>query len=95
MVELTNKLINYEVKNQDENLKLSGTIQIAEDKRITTFYGAFYSLQDEFSGSFSYSEEGEDLINSSVTSYPLGLEAKGMTLLDTTLKEIKAKLEEE
>lgn len=91
MVELTNKVINYDVKNQNENLKLTGTLQITDTKLIKGFYGTFYSLEDEFKGNFSYSETDEGLINSSVDSYPSELEDKGAKLLDITVDEIKAK----
>lgn len=89
MVQLTNKAVTYNVENQDSNLKLNGTIQITDSNRISTFYGSFYSLQDDFKGGFSYSELESGLLDSSVNSYPPELEDKGICLLDTTIKEIK------
>nr|DAW05410.1 MAG TPA: hypothetical protein [Caudoviricetes sp.] len=91
-MELLNKRVMYTVKNQDANLKLEGDAQIMGDNMITTFSGSFFTLEDVFTGGFSYSEEGEGLINKSVNSYPANLEDKGMNLLDATVKALKQQL---
>lgn len=91
-MELLNKRAMYTVKNQDANLKLEGDAQIMGDNMITTFSGSFFTLEDVFTGGFSYSEEGEGLINKSVNSYPANLEDKGMNLLDATVEALKQQL---
>ena len=91
-MELLNKRVMYTVKNQDANLKLEGDAQIMGDNMITTFSGSFFTLGDVFTGGFSYSEEGEGLINKSVNSYPASLEDKGMNLLDATVEALKQQL---
>lgn len=91
-MELLNKRVMYTVKNQDANLKLEGDAQIMGDNMITTFSGSFFTLGDVFTGGFSYSEEGEGLINKSVNSYPANLEDKGMNLLDATVEALKQQL---
>ena len=91
-MELLNKRVMYTVKNQDANLKLEGDAQIMGDNMITTFSGSFFTLEDVFTGGFSYSEEGEGLINKSINSYPANLEDKGMNLLDATVKALKQQL---
>lgn len=91
-MELLNKRVMYTVKNQDANLKLEGDAQIMGDNMITTFSGTFFTLEDVFTGGFSYSEEGEGLINKSVNSYPANLEGKGMNLLDATVEALKQQL---
>ena len=82
----------YTVKNQDANLKLEGDAQIMGDNMITTFSGSFFTLEGVFTGGFSYSEEGEGLINKSVNSYPANLKDKGMNLLDATVEALKQQL---
>lgn len=91
-MELLNKRVMYTVKNQDANLKLEGDAQIMGDNMITTFSGSFSTLEDVFTGGFSYSEEGEGLINKSVNSYPANLEDRGMSLLDATVEALKQQL---
>lgn len=91
-MELLNKRVMYTVKNQDAHLKLEGDAQIMGDNMITTFSGSFFTLEDVFTGGFSYSEEGEGLINKSVNSYPANLEDKGMNLLDATVEALKQQL---
>lgn len=91
-MELLNKRVMYTVKNQDTNLKLEGDAQIMGDNMITTFSGSFFTLEDVFTGGFSYSEEGEGLISKSVNSYPSSLEDKGMDLLDATVMALKQQL---
>lgn len=91
-MELLNKRVMHTVKNQDANLKLEGDAQIMGDNMITTFSGSFFTLEDVFTGGFSYSEEGEGLINKSVNSYPANLEDKGMNLLDATVEALKQQL---
>lgn len=91
-MELLDKRVMYTVKNQDANLKLEGDAQIMGDNMITTFSGSFFTLGDVFTGGFSYSEEGEGLINKSVNSYPANLEDKGMNLLDATVEALKQQL---
>lgn len=91
-MELLNKRVMYTVKNQDANLKLEGDVQIMGDNMITTFSGSLFTLEDVFTGGFSYSEEGEGLINKSVNSYPANLEDKGMNLLDATVEALKQQL---
>nr|DAI51199.1 MAG TPA: hypothetical protein [Caudoviricetes sp.]DAQ75695.1 MAG TPA: hypothetical protein [Caudoviricetes sp.] len=91
-MELLNKRVMYTVKNQDSNLKLEGDAQITGDNVITTFSGSFFTLEDVFTGGFSYAEEGDGLINKSVNSYPSSLEDKGMKLLDATVTALKQQL---
>lgn len=91
-MELLNKRVTYTVKNQDSNLKLEGDVQITGDNVITTFSGSFFTLEDVFAGGFSYAEEGDDLINKSINSYPTNLEDKGMNLLDATVEALKQQL---
>lgn len=91
-MELFNKRVMYTVKNQDSNLKLEGDVQITGDNTVTTFSGTFYTLDDQFTGGFSYAEEGDELINKSVHSYPASLEDKGMNLLDATVTALKQQL---
>lgn len=91
-MELLNKRVMYTVKNQDANLKLEGDVQIAGDTQIVTFSGTFYTLEDNFSGGFSYSEEGDGLISKSVNSYPSSMQDKGMNLLDATVAALKQQL---
>lgn len=91
-MELLNKRVMYTVKNQDANLKLEGDVQITGDNQITTFSGTFYTLEDQFTGGFSYADEGDGLINKSVHSYPASLDDKGMKLLDATVVALKQQL---
>lgn len=91
-MELLNKRVMYTVKNQDANLKLEGDAQIVGDNQIITFSGTFYTLEDQFTGGFSYADEGDGLINKSVHSYPASLEDKGMKLLDATVVALKQQL---
>lgn len=91
-MELTNKRVMYSVKNEDSNLKLTGEVQLSESS-ITEFSGNFFTLAEEYSGNFSYSESGTN-INCSINSYPSSLQDKGMILLDTTIKAIKQELEQ-
>lgn len=88
-MEVYNKRTIFGVKNQNSDLKLDGEVQVNEDKVISSFYGTLYSLEDEFVGNFSYSENGDKSINLSVNNYSPELDNKGATLIDETVEQIK------
>lgn len=91
-MELLNKRVMYTVRNQDSNIKLEGDAQITNTDVITTFTGTLFTLEDVFTGSFSYSEDESGLISKSVSSYPTSLEDKGFKLLDATVVALKQQL---
>lgn len=91
-MELLNKRVMYNVRNQDSNLKIEGDVQITGGNQIVSFSGNLFTLEDGFAGGFSYSEDTEGLISKSVSSYPASLDDKGMKLLDATVVALKQQL---
>lgn len=92
MIQLTNKREQYDVTNEDSNLKLQGTFVYSDDKRVTDFNGWFYSLEGESKGNFYYLETDVDTINKSINDFPKEMGDKGCELLDATVAAIKAEL---
>lgn len=89
-MKLSNRRTMYFVENEDENLRLSGDVQIGESGLIDSFNGNFYTLGEGINaGSFSYSETLDGFINKSVYSYPKTMENKGLELLDKTINELQ------
>lgn len=91
-MELLNKRLMYTVKNQDSNLKLEGDAQIIGTDTINTFTGTLFTLEEVFTGSFSYTEDESGLISKSVSNYPSSLDDKGFELLDATVLALKQQL---
>lgn len=91
-MELLSKRVMYNVRNQDANLKIEGDVQLAGDNQIISFSGNLFTLEDVFSGGFSYSENADGLISKSISSYPASLEDKGIKLLDATVTALKQQL---
>lgn len=91
-MEVFNKRTICNVKNSDSNLKLDGEAQVDESKKVTTFMGTFYTPEDEYAGTFTYSEREGDVVDKSVNSFPTNLQNKGIELLDATVVELKSTL---
>ena len=93
-MELLNKTIMYNVKNQDSNLKLEGEIQILESGIVVSFYGTLYTLENEYSGSFTLNEHEGGTIDESINGYVVSQGDKGYTLIKTTVEAVKQILTE-
>lgn len=93
-MELLNKTIMYNVKNQDSNLKLEGEIQILESGIVVSFYGTLYTLENEYSGSFTLNEHEGGTIDASINGYVVSQGDKGYTLIKTTVEAVKQILTE-
>lgn len=93
-MELSDKKIMYNVKNQDSNLKLEGEIQILESGIVVSFYGTLYTLVNEYSGSFTLNEHEDGTIDASINGYTITQGDKGYNLIKSTVEAVKATLVE-
>ena len=93
-MELSNKKIMYNVKNQDSNLKLEGEIQVLESGLVVSFYGTLSTLEGEYVGSFSLNEHEEGTIDASINGYVVSQGDKGYNLIKSTVEAVKATLVE-
>lgn len=92
-MELFNKRTLFNVKNQDSNLKLDGEIQMSESGIVTSFHGTLYTLEDEYSGSFSLNEREGDIMDISINGYSISQGDKGYSLIEATVEAVKNTVE--
>ena len=94
MITLTNKQTNYTIENVGETLKITGTVAVAEDKRIISFNGNFSTLEGNYVGNFYYNENENGKSNRSVNDTDTDKYEDADELLDNTIKELKQTVEE-
>lgn len=90
-MELTNNRSQYTVTNADTTLKLTGELTINANKAISSFSGYFSALDGTSSGNFNYSENGLN-VDKHIFGTPKTLADAAITLLDTTVTEIKTQI---
>ena len=94
MITLTNKQTNYAIENIGETLKITGTVAVAEDKRIISFNGNFNTLEGNYVGNFYYNENENGKSNRSINDTDTDKYEDADELLDNTIKELKQTVEE-
>lgn len=94
MVTLTQKQVIYQVGKEGETLKLSGSTQFTEDKRIVSFNGQIYTLEGAFVGNFYYAENESGKTNKSMSDIDTDKYEATDALLDEAISELKEQVEE-
>lgn len=86
---LTNKQVIYSCVNENEALKLTGTIHFNGENVITQFSGTFTTIEDEACGDFYYNETADGKVNRATNNVPADLVDPTGDLLLATVAEIK------
>lgn len=89
MANLTNKKTSFSVTNNTDSLKLSGSVTVTEDSRISELNGQYLSTEDNYLGSFYYSEYESGKVTKNISDLDLAASEEATTLLDKTISEIK------
>lgn len=88
-MKLTNKQVSYNCTNENDTLKLSGTIHFDGDNVITQFSGSFSTIEDVACGDFYYNETADGKANRATNNVPVDLIDATGDLLLATVAEIK------
>lgn len=88
-MQLTNKQVIYSCVNENETLKLAGTIHFNDENLITQFNGTFETIEDEACGDFYYNETVDGKVNKATNNIPADLVDQTSDLLLATVAEIK------
>lgn len=91
MVTLTNLRKNYDFEYTEDNITISGTLVVKEDKSIPSMYGNIVDTGVSI-GDFNYSEPTSERINKSFNNLNKDKVDAVNTLLNTIITDIKSQL---
>lgn len=57
---------------------------------VNSFYGTLYTLEDEYSGTFSLSEREGGIMDISINGYSISQRDKGYSLIKATIETVKS-----